>query len=195
VITITFHRKSVCMGDDAGNGEYTIQLPETASLGDLMHVILRGGNGNDWPIPYTGANSLWVIKSNVGNLAEIFTDQEGEWHTAYPSFTENTPLQSLGIMWIFGDRADKEPVYNNYKKTCMTGKEIKECLTGAYGKVRPYHGPFTGPRINILSLNKLQDDTQYSVSYNDSFFKITDAETGSGLYWITYTKENPKRTI
>jgi len=191
VITITFHRKSVCMGDDAGNGEYTIQMPDTASLGDLMHVILRGGNGNDWPIPYTGANSFWIIKSNVGNLGEIFTDQEGEWHTVYPSFTEITPLQSLGITWTFGDRAEKGPVDNSYKKTCMTGKEIKEYLAGAYGRVRPYHGPLAGSRIDVQSLKKLQDDTQYSVSYNDSFFKIANAETGSGLYWITYTQENP----
>ena len=116
MITISFRRKSVCMGDDAGNGEYTIQMPDTASLGDLMKVILHGGNGNGWPIPYTGANSFWVIKSNIGNLAEIFTDQEGEWHTVYPSYTEKTPLQSLDITWTFGDRAEKGPDYNRCRR-------------------------------------------------------------------------------
>ena len=65
------------MGDDAGNGEYTIEMPDSAKLGDLMKVILHGGNGNGWPIPYTGANSFWVIKSNIGNLADIFTDTAG----------------------------------------------------------------------------------------------------------------------
>ena len=47
MITITFGRKSVCMGDDAGNGEYIIEMPDTATLGDLMHAILHGGNGNE----------------------------------------------------------------------------------------------------------------------------------------------------
>jgi len=195
MITITFHRKSVCMGDDAGNGEYTIQMPDTATLGDLMKVILHGGNGNDWPIPYTGASSFWVIKSNLGNLADIFTNQEGEWQTAYSSYAEKTPLRSLGITWIFSDRAEKGPDYNSYKRTCMTGKEIRKFLSDAYGRVRPYHGPLAGSRIDVQSLTKLQDDKQYGVYYNDSFFKITDAETGSGLYWINYTKEKPKRTV
>ena len=65
MITISFHRKSVCMGDDAGNGEYTIQMPDAATLGDLMHVILRGGNGNGWPIPYTGARLSGKITAEV----------------------------------------------------------------------------------------------------------------------------------
>ena len=43
------------MGDDAMNGEYQIEMPDDALLRDLIHVALHGGNGNDWPIPYTGA--------------------------------------------------------------------------------------------------------------------------------------------
>ncbi|MBR3142783.1 MAG: hypothetical protein IKF09_06445 [Clostridiales bacterium] len=39
MITIKFGRRSVCMGDDADNGIYTIQMPDEASLGDLMRVI------------------------------------------------------------------------------------------------------------------------------------------------------------
>ena len=104
MITLTFRRKSVCMGDDAGNGEYTIEMPDTATLGDLMQIILHGGNGTEWPIPYTGANSFWVIKSNIGNLADIFTDTEGEWHIRYLANTDKTPLKPLGITWTFGDR-------------------------------------------------------------------------------------------
>ena len=194
--TLSFRRKSVCMGDDAGNGEYTIEMPDAATLGDLMNVILHGGNGNDWPIPYTGANSFWVIKSNIGNLADIFTDTEGEWHIAYLACMENTPLKSLGITWIFGDRgldpADKRSVYNGYETAYMTGKEIKEYLSDAYSRVGPYHEQTAGTKINIRQFKRIQDNTRYRVFYNDGFFKIMDAETDAELYWISYIKRNPK---
>ena len=104
MIAISFHRKSVCMGDDAGNGEYIIELKDDSTLGDLLHVILHGGSGNDWPIPYTGANSYWVIQSNVGNLAKIYTDSNGEWHIDDYCCDEHTPLNKLGVTWTFGDR-------------------------------------------------------------------------------------------
>lgn len=184
------------MGDDAGNGEYTIEMPDAATLGDLMNVILHGGNGNDWPIPYSGANSFWVIKSNIGNLADIFTDTEGEWHIAYLACMENTPLKSLGITWIFGDRgldpADKRSVYNGYETAYMTGKEIKEYLSDAYSRVGPYHEQTAGTKINIRQFKRIQDNTRYRVFYNDGFFKIMDAETDAELYWISYIKRNPK---
>lgn len=120
MMTLAFKRKSVSMGDDAGSGEYTIEMPDTATLGDRMQVLLHGGNGNDRPIPYTGADSFWVIKSNIGKLADIFTDMEGEWHIACLACRENTPLKGLGITWaFFGDRgldpADKRPAYNGCK--------------------------------------------------------------------------------
>jgi len=195
MITLTFHRKSVCMGDDAGNGEYTIEMPDTATLGDLMHVILHGGNGNDWPIPYTGANSFWVIKSNIGNLADIFTDTEGEWHIVYLSGTENTPLKNLGIMWTFGDRGldpkDERPVYNGYDTAYMTGMEIKKYLSDAYSRVGPYHEQTAGTKLNIQYFKKIQDDKRYRVFYNDGFFKIMDAETDAELYWLSYIKRKP----
>ena len=104
VITISFRRVSVCMGDDAGNGEYIIELPDSAALGELLHVILYGGCGNDWPIPYTGANSSWVIHSDVGDLARIFTDSDGEWHISDHCRSEQTPLKDLGVTWVFGGR-------------------------------------------------------------------------------------------
>ena len=104
MIQLTFHRESVCMGDDAGNGIYTVEMPDEASLGDLINVIRHGGCGNGWPIPYTGANSSWVITSNIGSLADIYTDKDGEWHVHYHSYAEETPLQGLGIKWTFGGR-------------------------------------------------------------------------------------------
>ena len=71
---------------------------------DLMDVILHGGRGNDWPIPFTGAHSYWVIESNIGDLANIWTDGAGYWHTGYIQFNSRTPLKSLGITSTFGRR-------------------------------------------------------------------------------------------
>ena len=103
MITLTYSRKSVCMGDDAGAGDYAVTLPDHATIGELMHVLLHGGNGNDWPIPYTGANSAWVIKSNIGALGTIYTDRDGEWHIKC-GIDARTPLRALGLEWVFGDR-------------------------------------------------------------------------------------------
>ena len=199
MISLSFRRKSVSMGDDAGNGEYTIEMPDTASLGDLINVILHGGNGNDWPIPYTGANSFWVIRSNIGDLADIYTDTEGEWHIAYLAFGESAPLKSLGLTWIYGDRgpdpADKRPAYHGYEAANMTGKEIKEYLSDAYSRVGSYHEQTAGTKINIRQFNRIQDDARYLVFYNEGFFKIMDAETGAELYWIEYIKRKANRGL
>ena len=67
--------------------------------------LLHGGNGNDWPIPYTGADSHWIIESDIGNLAHIYTDNAGEWHTEYLGIAENARLSELGITSIFGGRS------------------------------------------------------------------------------------------
>lgn len=104
MIKISFRRVSVCMGDDVGNGEYTIELQDSATLGELLYVILHGGSGNDWPIPYTGANSHWMIQSDIGNLARIFTDNNGKWHITDYCCNEHTLLKELKITWTFGHR-------------------------------------------------------------------------------------------
>ncbi len=197
--TITFGRRSVSMGDDAGNGKYTIEMPETATLGDLLHVILHGGNGCDWPIPYTGANSFWVIQSNIGKLADIYTDTEGEWHIVCLTGTESTPLNSLGLTWTYGDRgpdpADERAVYNGYEAACMSGEEIKAFLSDAYRRIGPFHQQTAGTKIPIRQFSRIQDDTRYLVFYNDGFFEIMDAETGAELYWISYIKRKPTRDL
>lgn len=104
MMKIEFRRESVCMGDDVWNGIYTIEMPEDATLGELLDIILHGGNGNDWPIPYTGADSTWWIHSNIGNLARIYTDSDGEWHISDHCRDEKTLLKDLGIEWTFGRR-------------------------------------------------------------------------------------------
>ena len=38
MITIKYGRRPVCMGDDASNGIYTIEMPDEALLGDLIGV-------------------------------------------------------------------------------------------------------------------------------------------------------------
>ena len=103
MISLTFGRRSVCMGDDADAGTYNIAMPDGATLGDLMRVLLHGGHGNVWPIPYTGALSSWVIRSNIGDLGTIFTDGAGEWHITC-RLSETAPLERLGIAWTYGER-------------------------------------------------------------------------------------------
>ena len=104
-LEIKFHRQSVCMGDDMYNGEYKIIMPDNATLGDLMNVVLHGGNGNEWPIPYTGADSYWEVESNIGKLADIYTDTMGEWHIKYCQFDVRVPLKNLNITYVFGGRS------------------------------------------------------------------------------------------
>ena len=92
------------MGDDANNGKQYMELPDDSTLEDLIAVIREGGCGNEWPIPYTGGNSHWVVNSNIGNLAHVYTDGGGEWHVEYLGHDERTPLRQLSIEWTFADR-------------------------------------------------------------------------------------------
>ena len=168
-------------------------MPDTATLGDLIDVVMHGGNGNEWPIPYTGANSFWVIRSDIGNLADVYTDKDGEWIVSYLEYDERSPLKPLGITGVFGapglDPEDKRPAYNGYEAANMTGKEIREYLSDAYNPVGAYHEQTAGDRIMIEGYKKIRDDEQYLVYYSDSFFKIMDAKTGNSLYFITYIKK------
>lgn len=110
MIQLTFHRVSVCMGDDQGNGIQTVELPDDAVLADLIQVILRGGCGNNWPIPYTGGNAYWAIESNIGILAYL-SDSD---LVAYLDIDKNTPLKDLGIVSTFGSRIEKEVFFKYY---------------------------------------------------------------------------------
>ena len=96
MIAIKYGRRSVCMGDDVYNGIYTIEMPDEAVLGDLMRVILHGGNGNTWPVPST--SGCWNIYSNIGKIADIIPDRE---QIDYINRDENELLSSLGIKWIY----------------------------------------------------------------------------------------------
>ena len=96
MITIRFGRRSVSMGDDANNGIYTIEMPDEATLGDLMRVILHGGNGNTWPVP--GTSTCWNIYSNIGKIADVIPDEK---QIDYINKDESEQLSSLGIKWIY----------------------------------------------------------------------------------------------
>ena len=96
MIAIRFGRRSVSMGDDANNGIYTIEMPDEATLGDLMRVILHGGNGNTWPVP--GTSTCWNIYSNIGKIADVIPDEK---QIDYINKDESEQLSSLGIKWIY----------------------------------------------------------------------------------------------
>ena len=189
MIRLIYDRESVSLGDDAGSGAFTMELPDTAVLGDLMQEILHG---KCRPIPYTGANSFWVIRSESGNLADVYTDPEGEWNIVYLTYPEDTPLKPLGLSRVFAGRGldpkDRRASYNGYEAAEMTGKKIREYFSNAYERMGPYHEPVRGERIRIEHYKKIQDDKLYLVYYSDSFCKIMDAETGKDVYFITYIK-------
>ena len=103
-MTILYNRRALCMGDDGYNGVYRIRMADDAALGDLVGILLRGGNGNDWPIPQTSGIG-WTVCSNVGRLADVSADEKRiDYH-----ISENTRLSALGIKWVFGARADEDP--------------------------------------------------------------------------------------
>ena len=101
---ISFHRQSVCMGDDIKNAVYKMSFPEDAELRDLMRVIVRGGNGNDWPIPGT-TNEDWQVESNIGDVAILHADDKGAWFCSYlKPFSAAALLKSSGIERIYACR-------------------------------------------------------------------------------------------
>ena len=103
-LKIAYERCSVCAGDDVNAGKCIIEMPPASTLGDLMQTVLCGGNGNDRPIPFTGAYSSWVIKSNIGELAVISTGKDGAWHIECTGRFSDTLLCGLGIEWMYGER-------------------------------------------------------------------------------------------
>ena len=197
MLTFSYDRERVSSGDDVGRGLCRIELPEDAVLGDLIEVILHGGKGNDLPIPYTGANSFWVIRSDSGALADVYTDKDGEWIVRYLTYPETTPLKTLGLTRVSAacglDPKDRRASYNGYAAATMTGKEIRTFLADAYTLTGPYHAQTAGEKIEIRKFKKIQDGKAYLVFYNDSFFKIMDAQTLAEICFLTYTKEKPKR--
>ena len=98
MIKIRYNRRPLCAGDDAKNGIYDIEMPDDATLGDFMDVVLHGGNGNDWPIPW-GYHG-WIIYSNIGKIADVSSDFS---RVEYCVGDENQKLSDIGIEWVFGE--------------------------------------------------------------------------------------------
>ena len=114
MIKIRYNRRALCAGDDAKNGIYNIQLPDDAVLSDLMDVVLHGGNGNDWPIPW-GYHG-WLIHSNIGKIAEVSSDFS---RIDYCVMDENLKLTDLGIEWVFGEYEGTDPDDTAFKCKCL----------------------------------------------------------------------------
>lgn len=103
-MTVKYNRESLSMGDDAYNGVYRIEMPDDATLGELIHVLLHGGNGNDWPIPTTSVIG-WVIYSDIGRLADVSADKKRIDYIV----PEGSKLSALGVRWVYGAREGEEP--------------------------------------------------------------------------------------
>lgn len=103
-MTILYNRRALCMGDDVYNGVYKIRTSDDATLGDLVEILLHGGNGNDWPIPQTSGIG-WTIYSDIGRLADVSADEKRIDYTV----PDNARIAELKIKWVFGERVDEAP--------------------------------------------------------------------------------------
>ena len=95
---IKYNREPVCMGDDVYNDIYQIEMSGDATLGDLVHVVRHGGNGNNWCIP---SGYEWVIYTNIGKIARISPQTE---KVTYYDKSKDAHLTSLDIKWIYAAR-------------------------------------------------------------------------------------------
>ena len=105
MIEILYSRRSLCMGDDVYNGLCRIELPDGAVLGDLVETVLRGGNGNERPVPMTSEIG-WILCADIGILADVTADKK---RVTYRIADENAALAPLGIRWVFGEREGVTP--------------------------------------------------------------------------------------
>ncbi len=104
MIFIKYCRASLCMGDDAYNGVYKIRMPDDATLGDLIDTLLKGGRGNDWPVPQTSVIG-WTIYSDIGMLADVSADKK---RTDF-FIPAGAKLAELNISWVYGERSCNDP--------------------------------------------------------------------------------------
>ena len=79
-------------------------MPDEATLGDLVGILLHGGNGNNWPIPQTSVIG-WEIYSNIGRIANVSADKKKVDYC----IPEKTRLSGFGIKWVFGERTNENP--------------------------------------------------------------------------------------
>lgn len=101
--TIKYTRRAVCLADDARSRNCTVEMPDGATLAELVGVLLRGGNGNTWPIPTwpTPGHGGWLIYSNIGRIAAVSGDGES---VEYCGADGSAKISTLGIEWVFGAR-------------------------------------------------------------------------------------------
>ena len=100
---VKYNRSALCMGDDAYNVIYRIQMPDHATVSDLISILLCGGNGNYWPIPQTSRIG-WVIWSNVGRIADVSPDKK----QIVCHVPDAADIAALDIEWVFGAREGEE---------------------------------------------------------------------------------------
>ena len=101
MINIKYSRRSVCMGDDINAGNYTLKFKDDATLKDLLDIITS--TKFERSLAFTGSSTHWIIKSNIGDLAEITVDKDYKWVFNYLNYNSNTKIKELNIEYIKGE--------------------------------------------------------------------------------------------
>ena len=101
MIKIVYSRRSVCMGDDVNAGEYILSFDNNASLRDLIEKIINGNTERS--LAFTGSSTHWIIKSNIGDLAEITVDDNYKWVVKYLNYKLDDKIKTLKIEYIRGE--------------------------------------------------------------------------------------------
>ncbi len=107
------------MGDDAGAGNYELDIPPQTTLKQLVDILCHGGYGNTWPVPYHYNDCYWLIHTNIGAIAIIICDHSDKVHFEYMQIDPDITVPDAGIHSVYAcrpiDHWWKAIVQNNYK--------------------------------------------------------------------------------
>ena len=67
-------------------------------------MIERIINGNtERCLAFTGSSTHWIIKSNIGNIAEITVDDKYKWVIKYLNYKPDDKIKTLKIEYVRGE--------------------------------------------------------------------------------------------
>ena len=109
MIIISFNRESVSRKDEENSCIQRIVLDDDAVLSDLVFAIIRGGSGNEWPIPPSPEAAYWAIRSDMGVLAYYSADGLEE-RIDYPNYDPQMKLKNSEIWGTFASLVRKDEI-------------------------------------------------------------------------------------